>query len=111
MDNIMKEIMRGENEELLECLRTGAKTGKSVGELARLVLNHLPQDNKNTVSVVLNFMNAFGLSLLHVKELPFAPCMGGGAYTDEEIDQLIRPHIQEHYLNKQGEASNERENK
>ena len=46
MDNKMEGIMRGKDEELLERLRVEIKKGKSVSELARLILDHLPQDNK-----------------------------------------------------------------
>ncbi len=105
--NINSEL----NKELLERLRTEAKNGKTVRELAQLVQDYFGSDEWTTISIIFYFQDAFNLSYQHLKEMSAAFFMNGGSYTDEEIDQLIRPHIQEHYLNKQGEASNERENK
>ena len=101
MDNKTKEIITGTNEELLELLRTGARDGKTVCELVKLIRASMPKDNQNPVSVMRNFINAFNLSLKQVQEMQFAPCMGGeNDITNEYINEEIGKHIKKHFLDK-----------
>ncbi len=98
------------NQKLLERLRTGAKNSKTVHELAQLVQDFFGPEEWTNYSIMFYFRKAFNLSFHQVKKMPGAFFMNGGLYTDEAIDQLIRPHIEEHYLNKQGKAPDELEN-
>lgn len=47
----------------------------------------------NAFLVIRYFMEALDLTLLQVRELPGAFSLGGGVYTDQEIDALIGPHL------------------
>ncbi|OCG16745.1 hypothetical protein A9G28_12740 [Gilliamella sp. Fer1-1] len=81
------------NEELLELLRENAKKGKEINFLIKLIKDRVDSSDFNSFLVINYFMQAYHLSFCQIKELPGAFCMGGGVYSDEEINALIYPHI------------------
>ena len=79
--------------ELMDLLRAGALDGKSVRDLVKIIQDHI--DPFNAFVAMQFFMRAFNLTFAQVREMSGATCLGGGAYTDEEIDKIILPHIKE----------------
>lgn len=84
------------NEELLEQLRMYAKQDKKVHQLITLIKDSVDSEDFNSFLVMNYFMQAFNLSFSQVKELPGAFCMGGGVYTDKEINDLIYQQIKKY---------------
>ena len=99
-----QDIGTEKNNQLLERLRSAAKNGKTVRELAQIVQDHYGPEEWTNFSIMSYFREAFNLSFHQVKKMSGAFFMNGGLYTDEEIDQIIRPHIEEHFLNKRDEG-------
>ena len=81
------------NVELMDLLRTGAREGKNVRDLVGIIRDRI--DPFNPFVAMNFFMNAFNLTFSQVREMSGAICLGGGAYTDDEIDKIILPHIAE----------------
>ena len=80
---------------LLENLRTSALAVRPVCALVEVIRNEIDEAQFNAFVVVSIFMEAFDLDLVQVRELPGAECLGGGAYTDDEINEIIWPHLEQ----------------
>lgn len=81
------------NEELLALLREYARQDKKVNLLISLIKNRVDSSDFNSFLVMNYFMQAFNLSFSQVKALSGAFCIGGGVYSDEEINNLIYQYI------------------
>jgi hypothetical protein len=81
-------------ETLIARLRTAAANGASVRSLVDILVNELGAEVRPTFAVMYFFMEAFGLSVVEVQELPFAKCLGGGGHDDDALEAALRPAIQ-----------------
>jgi hypothetical protein len=81
------------SQDLLDTLRDDAYNGKDICSLVQVIRDNTEPDDFNSFLVVNCFMQAFDLSFGQVKELSGANCLGGGVYTNSEIDVIIQPHI------------------
>ena len=86
--------MNMEKASLIELLRTEARSGKNVRDLVKIVQDQNEPDDLNSFTVMGFFMKAFNLTISQVREMSGAECLGGGAYTNDEINKIIMPHIQ-----------------
>lgn len=80
---------------LLEVLREAAHNGRRVNEFVEIIKDRVEPEDFSSFAVVSCFMEAFGLDFSQVRELSGATCLGGGAYTDEEINEIIWPQIEQ----------------
>lgn len=81
------------NQKIVGDLRSGAKVDKDVCELVMIVRDGVEKDDFSSFIVMSYFIQAFGVSLAQIKELPGAVCLGGGVYSDVEIEEVIKPEI------------------
>ena len=77
---------------LINELQSLAREGGNVCQLVQKIRQHADKDGLNSFFVVVCFMEAFG-SFPGLFKLPGAECMGGGAYSNDEIDRIILPAI------------------
>jgi hypothetical protein len=82
------------NLDLIRRLREGLLLQeKKLPELVTLLKAPPGAADMNSLTVMNYFMLAFDLRFTQVRQLPGAPCLGGAAYTDEEMDALVRGQI------------------
>ncbi|WP_386823474.1 hypothetical protein [Lysobacter brunescens] len=67
----------------------------SIRALVEIIRNEIDEAQFNAFVVVSIFMEAFDLDLTQVRELPGAECLGGGAHTDDEINEIVWPHLEQ----------------
>lgn len=85
--------MKSLDKNLLNILRNNAKKGLEVCLLIKMIQDNIDSNEYNSFLVMNYFMKAFNLSLSQVRELPGAFCLGGGVYSDQEINILIYKQI------------------
>ncbi|WP_219993958.1 hypothetical protein [Limnobaculum xujianqingii] len=79
--------------ELLELLRNHASKGQKVSSLIKIIQDYSELNDFNSFLVMNYFMQAFNLSVNQVRELSGAFCLGGGVYSDEDINTIIYRQI------------------
>jgi hypothetical protein len=90
---MIEEPYAGLDEALLQRLRELARRGYSASQLVKELHAECSEGRMPTLSVLLYFTRAFGLKLMDARMLEAAPCMGGAAFTDLEVNQLLDPLI------------------
>lgn len=78
---------------LIHGLRESFLQGATLPELVNFLHNGAGQREVNPLMVMNYFMRAFDLRFLQVRHLVGAPCMGGKAYTDQHVEDMLRQHI------------------
>lgn len=78
---------------LIEDLREAARKERSLCFLLERIQSSIGYSEFNSFSAMSYLMDAFGLSLSQVRELPGAVRLGGNVYSDEEIEEMIYPYI------------------
>lgn len=81
------------DKTILDLLRKNADSGESVASLVKMIQERIGLENCSSFLILNYFMNAFNLSFSQVKEMPGAECLGGRAYSDDEIDKIVKPFI------------------
>ncbi len=78
---------------LIAQLRDLAGRGASVRMLVNAIRSHYPDVNEIALEVDRYLTKAFMLRLRDVRNVEASSCLGGAAYSDEQIDQLLLPLI------------------
>lgn len=78
---------------IIENLRSAAASGAGVCSLVALIREAMGPGT-TSFAVMSLLVDAFGVSLADIRELPGARCLGGQVYSDEEIEKLVYPAIQ-----------------
>jgi hypothetical protein len=78
---------------LIARLRDLAGRGASVRMLVEAIRSHYPDVEEIALEVDRYLTKAFFLRLRDVRNVEASTCLGGQAYSDEQIDQLLRPLI------------------
>lgn len=79
--------------KIIETLRNNASNGAGVCSLVGVIKKAIGVET-TSFTVMSLLIEAFGVSLAEIRELPGARCLGGQVYSDEEIEELIYPAIQ-----------------
>lgn len=82
------------NHQLIARLRELAGRGTSVRALVDEIREDLQTDDGLALVADRYFKEAFFLPLGEVRAIEGSPCLGGRAYSDEEIDRLMLPRIE-----------------
>ncbi len=82
------------NPELIARLRELAGRGSSIRALVAEIRGYLKTDDGLALVADRYFKEAFFLPLGEVRPIEGSPCLGGKAYSDEEIDRLMLPRIE-----------------
>ncbi len=78
---------------IIEDLRNAAANGAGVCSLVAVVKEAMGAET-TSFAVMSLLVEAFGVSLADIRELPGALCLGGKVYSDEEIEKSVYPAIQ-----------------
>src|SRR5262245_57034420 len=78
---------------LIARLRDLAGRGASVRTMVDEIRSHYPDVDEIALEVDRYFTKAFFLRLRDVRNIEASSCLGGRAYSDEQIDQFLRPLI------------------
>jgi hypothetical protein len=79
--------------ELIARLRDLASRGASVRMMVNEIREHFPSGDHIALEVDRYLTKAFHLRLLDVRQVEASSCLGGKAYIDVQIDQLLLPKI------------------
>lgn len=79
--------------KIIENLREAALGGAGVCALVAVIKEAMGAE-ASAFAVMSLLVDAFGVSLAEIRELPGAWCLGGRVYSDEEVERLIYPAIQ-----------------
>jgi hypothetical protein len=79
--------------ELIKRLRARAIEGASVRLMVNAIRDHFNLGDSIAIVVDLYLTKAFFLQLLDVRNVEASACLGGNAYDDAQIDQLLLPLI------------------
>lgn len=82
------------NEELVTKLRLRARSGAPVKALVDEVRSFLGTTDGLALVVARYFCKAFFLGLEDVRDIEGSACLGHSLYSEEEIDQLMKPRIE-----------------
>jgi hypothetical protein len=82
------------NHHLIARLRELAGRGTTVRALVGEIRDHLKTDDGLALVADRYFKEAFFLPLGDVRPIEGSPCLGGHAYSDEQIDRLMLPRIE-----------------
>lgn len=79
--------------ELIDRLRSMATQGASIRMMVDEIRNHLETEDGLALVVDAYFRRAFLLPLGQIRDIEGSSCLGGKAYADDQIDQLMLPRI------------------
>jgi hypothetical protein len=82
------------NQQLIARLRELAGRGTSMRALVGEIRGYLKTDDGLALVADRYFKEAFFLPLGAVRPIEGSPCLGGRAYSDEQIDRLMLPRIE-----------------
>jgi hypothetical protein len=82
------------NHQLIARMRELAGRGTSVRALVDEIRDHLKTDDGLASVADRYFKEAFFLPLGEVRPIEGSPCLGGKAYSDEQINRLMLPRIE-----------------
>lgn len=82
------------DQELIARLRGMACQGTSVKLMVNEIRNHVKTDDGLALAVAWYCRKAFLLPLLQIRDIEGSTCLGGKAYSDEQIDDLMLPRIE-----------------
>jgi hypothetical protein len=82
------------NHQLIARLRELAGRGTSVRALVDEIRGYLKTDDGLALVADRYFKEAFFLPVGQVRPIEGSPCLGGQAYSDEQIDRLMLPRIE-----------------
>lgn len=74
-------------------LRDAASDGAGVCSLIAIIKESMGPETA-PFAVMSLLVEAFGIALADIRELPGARCLGGQVYSNEEIEKLVYPAIQ-----------------
>lgn len=95
------------NHQLIARLRELAGRGTTIRALVEEIRGYLKTDDGLALVADRYFKEAFFLPLRDVRPIEGSPCLGGAAYSDEEIDRLMLPRIESTRHQWQSQASEE----
>jgi hypothetical protein len=81
------------DSELITRLRELASRGASVTVMVNAIRDHFDSGDDIALEVDRYLTKAFFLRLLDVRNVEASTCLGGNAYNDAQIDQLLLPMI------------------
>src|SRR5687768_14063456 len=81
--------------EIIDKLRLMASAGATVSQLLRETIRRMPSNQQGTLYLVKYFREAFHLSLRSVAPIGGWDESGKGEITDERIEELLRPEMQQ----------------
>jgi hypothetical protein len=81
------------SQELIARLRVMAGQGATVKMMVTEIRNHVKTDDGLSLAADAYFWKAFLLPLGEIRDIEGSACLGGKAYTDEQIDRLMLPRI------------------
>ncbi|AGA28526.1 hypothetical protein [Singulisphaera acidiphila] len=82
------------NQQFLHRLRVMASRGAGVRAMVDEIRTELGTNDGLALVADWYFKNAFLLRLGEVRDIEGSSCLGGLAYSDEEIDRLMLPRIE-----------------
>ena len=90
------------NELIVSKMHSMCSNGQSIARICEYVWQCLGLETGNSFSVVRYFWKGFGLSLQDARMIEASPICGGGAISEEALEQLLRPKM-DAYLVKLGD--------
>lgn len=80
------------NGEIVKAMQAKVKQGETIAEIISFIRSSLG-DRASTIGLLRYFVEAFHLTLREARMIEAAPCMGGEAVGDKELDQHLRPIV------------------